>query len=48
VTYTEDFTVNRNDLVQIYGYTKDSGYTANVYDFIISAAEIPAYCTSIL
>jgi hypothetical protein len=47
ITYTEDFAVNKGDLVQIYGYTKNSGYTATVNNFIISAADL-GICQSIL
>lgn len=46
ITYTEDFAVNVSDLVQIYGYTVSASYEALVYDFKISVAESPEYCTS--
>jgi hypothetical protein len=43
VTYTEDITVNSGDLVQIYGYTKNSSWTATVYDFKISINEVSPF-----
>lgn len=35
VTYSEDFTVNKNDLVQLYGYAINSSYSATITNFTL-------------
>ena len=40
-TYTEDFNVNTNDLIQLYIYSNQSGNVAEARNFRISTVELP-------